>query len=53
MELHVFYDRRSYENAIDTTDTGLLVWIEAGEIVEWYNGERRTGPLPVDYCFVM
>ena len=51
MELHVFYDRRSYENAIDTTDTGLLVWIEAGEIVEWYNGERRTGSLPVEYEF--
>jgi hypothetical protein len=51
MELHVFYDRRSYENGIDTIPTGLIVWVENREIVEWYNGERRTGSLPIDYEF--
>ena len=53
MELHVFYDRRSYENGIESIPTGLIVWVEGGEIVEWFNGERRTGPLPVAYEFRM
>jgi hypothetical protein len=51
MEMHIYYNRRSYEDAIETVPTGLLVWVEAGVIVEWFNGERRTGPLPVDYEF--
>ena len=51
MEMHIFYDRRSYENAILEIPTGLIVWVEWGEVIEWFNGERRTCPLPIDYCF--
>ena len=51
MELHVYYSRESYESAIESINSGLIVWVEEGEIVEWYNGDRHTGPVPVAYEF--
>jgi len=51
MELHVFYDRRSYEHAIESMPSGLIVWVEERELVEWFDGDRHTGPVPVAYEF--